>query len=124
MSTVIGFSGIVPIGKKASFIFDSMIFIANNSKIDYTIKQKEITYDYFNSSVGNVDTTTYNAIYGEGSIGQGNTRNITLIFMPAMRFNQSYTSSFQVALAGFININEENGTSSQPIPMVSWLRKF
>ena len=94
MSTVIGFSGIVPIGKKASFIFDSMIFIANNSKIDYTIKQKEITYDYFNSSVGNVDTTTYNAIYGEGSIGQDNTRNITLIFMPAIRFNQSYTSSF------------------------------
>ena len=106
MSTVIVFSGIVPIGKKASFIFDSMIFIANNSKIDYTIKQKEITYDYLNSSVGNVDTTTYNAINGEGSIGQGNTRNITLIFMPAMRFNQSYTSSFQVALAVFININE------------------
>ena len=56
--------------------------------------------------MGNVDTTTYNAIYGEGFIGQGNTRNITLIFMPAMRFNQSYTSSFQVALAVFININE------------------
>ena len=41
-ATVIGVSGIAPIGKKASFIFDSMIFIANKSKVDYTTKKKKL----------------------------------------------------------------------------------
>ena len=43
LATVIGVSGIAPIGKKVSFIFDSMIFVANKSKVNYTSKEKEIT---------------------------------------------------------------------------------
>jgi hypothetical protein len=127
LASVIGFSGIVPFGKKASFIFDSMLFIANKSKVSYTDKEIDVTYTYDtnNPATGTPtpQTETQTVIYGEGSIGSETSRSTTFIFMPAMRFNQSYTSSFQVALAGFININE-NGSTSSPIPMISWLRKF
>lgn len=127
LASVIGFSGIVPFGKKASFIFDSMLFIANKSKLTYTSKEIDVTYTYYTNNpatgISTPQTETQTVIYGEGSIGSETSRSTTFIFMPAMRFNQSYTSSFQVALAGFINTNE-NGSTSAPIPMVSWLTKF
>ena len=124
LATVIGVSGIAPIGKKASFIFDSMIFIANKSKVNYTTKEKEITYERNNNATGNSQLTSFTAVYGEGVISPGTYRNITFILMPAMRFNQSYEKAFQVALAGFINYDEINGLNSAPVPMISWLRKF
>jgi hypothetical protein len=127
LASVIGFSGIVPFGKKASFIFDSMLFIANKSKVSYTDKEIDVTYTYDTNDPATgaptSQTETQTVIYGEGSISSETSRSTTFIFMPAMRFNQSYTSSFQVALAGFINTNE-NGSTSSPIPMVSWLTKF
>ena len=125
LASVIGFSGIVPFGKKASFIFDSMLFITNKSKVSYTDKDIDVTYSYRSNNNGVITSTTETqpVIYGEGSIGSETSRSTTFIFMPAMRFNQSYTSSFQVALAGFINKNE-NGSTSAPIPMISWLTKF
>ena len=124
LATVIGVSGIAPIGKKASFIFDSMIFIANKSKVNYTTKEKEINYERYNNTTGNSQLTSFTAVYGEGVISPGTYRNITFILMPAMRFNQSYEKAFQVALAGFINYDEINGLNSAPVPMISWLRKF
>ena len=78
----IGIGGITPVGKKASFIFDSMTIL---------------------------NPSTYNA---------------TLIFMPSMRFNQSYEKAFQIALAGVVNIEADGDVTSFPVPMVSWLRKF
>jgi hypothetical protein len=127
LASVIGLSGIVPFGKKASFIFDSMLFIANNSKLTYNSKEIDVTYTYSTNNpatgISTPQTETQTVIYGEGSISSETSRSTTFIFMPAMRFNQSYTSSFQVALAGFINKNE-NGSRSAPIPMISWLRKF
>ena len=124
LATVIGVSGIAPIEKKASFIFDSMIFIANKSKVNYTTKEKEINYERYNNATGNSQLTSFTAVYGEGVISPGTYRNITFILMPAMRFNQSYEKAFQVALAGFINYDEINGLNSAPVPMISWLRKF
>ena len=106
LATVIGVSGIAPIGKKASFIFDSMIFIADKPKVNYTTKEKEITYERYNNSTGNTQLTNFTAVYGEGVISSETSRNITFILMPAMRFNQSYEKAFQVALAGFINYDE------------------
>ena len=127
LASVIGLSGIVPFGKKASFIFDSMLFIANNSKLTYTSKEIDVTYTYSTNNpatgTSTPQTQTQTVIYGEGSISPETSRSTTLIFMPAMRFNQSNSSAFQVALAGFINTNE-NGSTSAPIPMFSWLKKF
>jgi hypothetical protein len=120
LATVIGVSGIAPIGKKASFIFDSMIFIAEKQKVDYETKEKTIIYDRTSNGM----PTPFTATYGQGFLSKETTRNITFILMPAMRFNQSYEKAFQVALAGFINYDEINGLNSAPVPMISWLRKF
>ena len=123
LATVIGISGIAPIGKKASFIFDSMVFITENQDINYKTKEKDIIYERFDSQ-GNSMLTPFTAKFGVGSIANTTTRNITFILMPAMRFNKSYEKAFQVALAGFINYDELDGLQSAPIPMISWLRKF
>ena len=123
LSTVLGISGIAPVGKKASFIFDSMVFITENPKVNYKTKQKDITYERFDNQ-GNSMPTTFTAEYGVGSIANTSSRNITFILMPAMRFNKSYEKAFQVALAGFINYDEVDGLQSAPVPMISWLRKF
>ena len=123
LATVIGVSGIAPIGKKASFIFDSMVFISEKPKVDYKDVEKEIIYERIDN-FGNVLPTSFNATYGQGYISDETSRNITFILMPAMRFNQSYEKAFQVALAGFINYDEINGLNSAPVPMISWLRKF
>ena len=123
LATVIGISGIAPIGKKASFIFDSMVFITENQDVNYKTKEKDIIYERFDSQ-GNSMLTPFTAKYGVGSIANTTTRNITFILMPAMRFNKSYEKAFQVALAGFINYDELDGLQSAPIPMISWLRKF
>lgn len=120
LATVIGISGIAPIGKKASFIFDSMIFIAEKQKVDYETKEKTIIYNRYSNGM----PTPFIATYGQGFLSKETTRNITFILMPAMRFNQSYEKAFQVALAGFINYDEINGLNSAPVPMISWLRKF
>ena len=123
LATVLGVSGIAPVGKKASFIFDSMIFITENPDVNYKTKQKDITYERFDNQ-GNSMPTTFTAEYGVGIIANTSSRNITLILMPAMRFNKSYEKAFQVALAGFINYDEVDGLQSAPVPMISWLRKF
>ena len=123
LATVIGISGIAPIGKKASFIFDSMVFITENQDVNYKTKEKDIIYERFDSQ-GNSMLTPFTAKFGVGSIANTTTRNITFILMPAMRFNKSYEKAFQVALAGFINYDELDGLQSAPIPMISWLRKF
>ena len=123
LATVIGISGIAPIGKKASFIFDSMVFITENQDVNYKTKEKDIIYERFDSQ-GNSMLTPFTAKYGVGSIANTTTRNITFILMPAMRFNKSYEKAFQVAHAGIINYDELDGLQSAPIPMISWLRKF
>ena len=123
ISTVLGISGIAPIGKKASFIFDSMVFITENPKVNYKTKEKDIVYERFDNQ-GNSMPTSFTAEYGVGSIANKTTNNITFVLMPAMRFNKSYEKAFQIALAGFINYDEIEGLQSAPVPMISWLRKF
>ena len=123
ISTVLGISGIAPIGKKASFIFDSMVFITEKPKVNYKTKQKDIVYERVDNQ-GNSMPTSFTAEYGVGSIANKTTNNITFVLMPAMRFNKSYEKAFQVALAGFINYDEIEGLQSAPVPMISWLRKF
>ncbi len=102
---VASIAGIAPVGKKASFIFDSMVFFGEHS-----------TYRYGNQ------------IPSELMRGA----KVTTIFMPAMRFQQSERVAFQVALAGVIQYREieysgvfRNGnTRSFPVPMCSWFFKF
>ncbi len=118
----IGIGGITPIGKKASFIFDSMIILNKEESVEYS--PYTINVDYDNS----VYPDPQNIVNETFTIGKGEVvekgLNTTIIFMPSMRFNQSYEKAFQIALAGVVNIDNTGDVTSFPVPMVSWLRKF
>ncbi|MFL2585887.1 MAG: hypothetical protein ACJ0QO_04470 [Parvicellaceae bacterium] len=126
VSGVIGISAIAPIGKKASFIFDSMILLRNENKVIYTgTKEVDIDYEVYNYNTDTINNYDQTILVGtDAVISDQKIMKTTLIFMPAIRFSKSYKKAFQVALAGYIDIDGVNGFSSAPVPMVSWLRKF
>lgn len=101
----ISLAGIAPVGKRASFIFDSMVFFGEYSQ-----------YQGF-------DQIPSELLRGA---------RITTIFMPAMRFQKNDRNAFQVALAGVIQYREipydgwlrGGNTRSFPVPTCSWLFKF
>ena len=115
----LGFGGISPVGKKASFILDGM-FISN------TMDNR--SYDPQNTDNPRRNTT------------DPTITNTTLILMPGMRFYSSYDKAFQISLAGVFftnkrynrsmynsdgNITYKSGkVTSFPVPTISWLRKF
>jgi len=115
---VLGLSGIAPVGKKASFIFDSMVLRG---------KAKKAVYSDYPINVNYYDPWSGQNINKDFVIGQGRIIEeghiTTMILMPAMRFSQSYSKAFQVALAGVVQV-KDGKTSSFPLPMVSWLRQF
>mgnify|MGYP006892406020 FL=1 len=122
-SFVIGLSGITPIGKKSSFIFDAMAFVGKRygrrQTSDLTINNLEYTYYDYGTYITETSDVTLNQ-YEAFKVGN----RTTLILMPAMRFNQSYNKAFQVALAGVIVANGDGDPLAFPVPMVSWLRQF
>ena len=122
-SFVIGLSGITPIGKKSSFIFDAMAFVGKRygrrQTSDLTINNLEYTYYDYGTYITETSDVTLNQ-YEAFKVGN----RTTLILMPAMRFNQSYNKAFQVALAGVIVANGDGYPLTFPVPMISWLRQF
>ena len=117
---ILSLAGILPIGKTASLIFDSMLFLSQQYSIQYEDHDVNVDYEEYNSSTG--QTTQTNGTFTVGINGQaikGNSFNTTLLLMPSLRINQSYEKAFQLSLAGVITQN-----NSFPIPTVSWLRKF
>jgi len=129
---VVGIAGIVPIGKKSSFIFDSMAFFRSRKKqqVEYNDYNVTVTYDsypdyrYNNNQPGVSKTETFTI--GKGVLVESGNREraATIILMPAIRFNKSYNKAFQIALAGVINFNYYNNVQTFPVPTVSWLRNF
>lgn len=115
-SYIIGLSGVTPVGKKASFIFDAMAVLGKTKDVEYTNSLTTVTY----MDKGIYVTKAYNV--GIGNVVETGNQT-TLILMPAMRFNAAYNKAFQVALAGVINIQGSDVTSF-PIPSVGWLRQF
>ena len=112
-SLVFGLSGITSVGKKASFIFDSMIFIT---------KGKIVTYNDTSLPFTNITTsTTKSFTVGIGSFVNG--YKPTVVLMPGMRFNRSNGRAIQVVLAGAI-FESDGDYIGRPIPMVSWLKAF
>ena len=137
LATVIGVSGIAPIGKKASFIFDALAIINQQESVQYSDYNINLNYDstvynYPNnntaqSSSQDVFNVSRNYTISKGDIVKRGGLNATLVLMPSMRFNQSYSQAFQISISGVINVNKNNfgsETVSFPAPMISWLRKF
>ena len=102
--SVSSIAALIPAGKKASFIFDSMISISEDRR-----------YSYFTSYSGgqpNIQT------YVSGT-------QITGLIMPGMRFQHKENRAFQVALAGVIRYSSTfDDFLSFPVPMCSWFFKF
>lgn len=106
-----GIGGIAKVGKKASFIFDSMIFFY---KFNGEGTQRNITPDY-NPITG----ITSSVVVASDETNPG-----TVFFlMPGMRFQGGENNAFQVALAGVTRI-KDGDVNAFPIPMCSWFFKF
>ena len=124
-TAIISVAGIVPVGKKTKFIFDSMIlFTKNKYGIEYTDKTVQVDYSYFED--GEIfEVTNESVTIGEGTVVRdANSYAATIIFMPAMRFETASNRSFQVSLSGLVNIDDDGDVNSFPMPMISWLRQF
>lgn len=122
-SIVLGISGIKAVGKKASFIFDSMIFFTKRNQIEYN---KEVSVNFTQNSATSLPTTAnFNVL--EGSYVEGGYKP-TIILMPGMRFSKGYGKAIQIVLSGAIFERTQSDGSRRyggiPIPQVSWLRAF
>lgn len=106
-----GIGGIAKVGKKASFIFDSMVFfysLNGSSERKYNETYNPITGVTSSVVVSEVETNTGGTVF---------------FLMPGMRFQGGENNAFQVALAGVTRI--KNGDiNAFPIPMCSWFFKF
>jgi hypothetical protein len=105
-----GIGGIAKVGKKASFIFDSMVFFYN---LDGESREYSDTY---NPITGITETVHVKAV-------DSDSEGTVFFLMPGMRFQGGENNAFQVALAGVTRI--KNGdVNAFPIPMCSWFFKF
>lgn len=122
-SMVFGVSGIKAVGKKVSFIFDSMLFLTRNKSIDY---QNDVTLTFSNTSNFDDIPPTQDFVVGEGTTFRNEPGfQPTIILMPGMRFSRKYGSAFQVVLSGIIFKDSDSGDyRGIPIPQVSWLKAF
>jgi hypothetical protein len=112
-ATVVGIGGIAKVGKKASFIFDAMLFFAKQKRTnnqEYSNVYDPITGAPSYTYVGPIEETVENSVIA--------------FIMPGMRFQTKENRAFQVALAGMLIANKNEDLQAYPIPMVSWFFKF
>ncbi len=102
-------AGIIKVGSKASFVFDSMFGYFNDTKND--IKTTVISLPDFDKP-GEYLHTVKNI----------KTHTSMLFLMPGMRFQTKETKAFQVSLAGVSVFSTEN--TSFPFPMCTWFQRF
>jgi hypothetical protein len=105
---IISLAGIIKVGAKANFVFDSML---GQYSQDRTEKS---THYEFNSVTGEgKNIITYNNV----------TKTTTAFFlMPGMRFQWTDNKAFQFTVTGISLFGDNQG--SFPFPMLSWFRKF
>ena len=110
-SPVFSVAGITKVGKKASFVFDSMLFF---SEQDIEDRNREDLRDAnFDLIAVRVDDNS-------------RTQKQTIIYlMPGMRFQSKDNRAFQISLGGITAIDRDSGeTIAFPLPMFSWFAKF
>lgn len=121
-SVILGISGIKSIGKKVSFIFDSMIFFTQRRSAVYD-KTATVSFSKTEWQMPQMPTVTQNFQVQEGQYTNNGIRP-TIILMPGMRFSTKYGSAIQVVLSGIIFEQSSGDIVGAPIPMVSWLKAF
>ncbi len=106
-------AGFARIGKRASFVFDSML-----GYFDRSIARNDINYTY--DPISSNSTTTITRVFESR-------QTLAFFMMPGMRINRSETSAFQFSLAGVSARQVINGrveTYSFPLPLCSWFYTF
>ncbi len=97
---ILSMAGIIKVGAKASFVFDSMISYLNH-------ESTTVSYDHITSQA------TYTSA-----------QHATALFiMPGMRFQSTDKKAFQISLAG-VTVFSKNDKTSFPFPMCTWFYKF
>lgn len=104
---IIGIGAITKLGKKASFIFDSMFLFGS-------IEENRTTYFYLQPD---------NLIPDYMEVTLDKSRSLTVFFMPAVRFSTKPDRAFQFAAAGVV-ARIDGDYVSFPVPMCSWFFKF
>ena len=99
-------SGIVQIGSKTSFVFDNMLLLPRGtfSEVDYAPIPN--TNDAIMTVKNNTRTSSY------------------ALIMAGMRFKKTDYQSVQVCLAMLSYFVPEGDSSTIPLPMVTWFRRF
>ncbi len=111
-------AGIVKVGSKVSFVFDSMFM--------YLSGQSTNT-DYHESASGYWDDVTGQWVNQQYTytVTTVNEYYLTLMLMPGLRFQKSENTAFQFNLSGVALIGLNNiQTHSFPLPMCTWFFRF
>lgn len=106
-------AGFVRIGKKASFVFDSMLGSFSRNVLSNN-------YQYIYDGNTGMSTNTITRI-------SENRQTLAFFMMPGMRINRTEKSAFQFSLAGVSVRQKINGvvnTYSFPLPLCSWFYTF
>lgn len=106
-------AGFARIGKRASFVFDSMLGSFSRSLPENNYQ------DSFNPNTG-VATYTITRVFE-------NRQTLAFFMMPGMRINRTENSAFQFSLAGVSVRQKINGivnSYSFPLPLCSWFYTF
>ena len=104
-----------------TIIFDALAIINQQESVQYSDYNINLNYDstvynYPNnntaqSSSQDVFNVSRNYTISKGDIVKRGGLNATLVLMPSMRFNQSYSQAFQISISGVINVNKDMGCS-------------
>ena len=110
-------AGMVQVGKKATFIFDSMV--GYFPRTTYSASTTELSAPY------NDPNPPYNYIPGsyEHVITHTRSDEVAMFLMPGMRFQSQPNRAFQVSLAG-VTYFRNGSVLAFPMPMLSWYFKF
>lgn len=115
----IGASFITSVGKKASFIFDAMVFFGSaNRRSSYVDQTVTYTYD---STTGQPEYTIVSDYENVNNSSQY--RTTAAYLMPGMRFQKKEDRAFQFALAGVV-AGQDGDVIAFPLPMCGWFFKF
>ncbi len=109
---VISIAGVTKVGKRASFFVDAMTFFYSNNGTNNRNRT-----DIYDPSIGEYTSTIVSPV------AQEDTKGTLIIIMPGMRFQRKENRAFQIALAGYTRIRQ-NDVLTLPIPMCSWMIKF
>lgn len=116
-SPMFSIAGIIKVGARASFVFDSMF--GYRVQREEEIRETLISEAYYDNVLG-----VWMPEIIRYDVSHFNNRHFGFFIMPGMRFQSTDRRAFQIALAGVAVIREKGSDYSFPFPMCTWFFKF